>query len=98
AAVLLAVHYGLDRTKGLDPTATLRPITQFPTDRTSYVPVAKVPIPPVSPALAIPDPTAHGRSSKDATNSTLESEFLIDDNGVLDHFYAALANLSTGPN
>ncbi|WP_433974350.1 GDSL-type esterase/lipase family protein [Tunturiibacter lichenicola] len=98
AAILLAVHYGLDRTKGLDPTSTIRPITQFPTDRTSYVPVAKVPIPPVSPTLAIPDPNARGRSPKDAANSTLQSEFLIDDNGVLDHFYAALENLSTGPN
>jgi lysophospholipase L1-like esterase len=95
--ILLGVHYGLDRTKGLDPASTLRPITQFQFNRASFVPVIKVPIPPVPATLAVPDPFAKGRTTADAANSTLQSEFLIDDNGALDHFYAALRNLSEGP-
>jgi lysophospholipase L1-like esterase len=98
AAILLGVHYGLDRTKGLDPSTALRPIGKFPSGRASYVPVIKAPTPPVSPTLAIPDPMAHGLSAKDAANATLQSDFLIDDSGALDHFYSALQNLSTGQN
>ncbi|WP_158942746.1 GDSL-type esterase/lipase family protein [Granulicella sp. S190] len=96
--ILLGVHYGLDRTKGIDPASTLRPIGQFQFTRASFVPVVRVPIPQVPATLAVPDPFAHGRTAADAANSTLQSEFLIDDNGALDHFYAALRNLSTGPN
>jgi lysophospholipase L1-like esterase len=95
--ILLGVHYGLDRSKGLDPT-TLRPITQFQFTRASFIPVIKTPLPPVPPTLAIPDPLAHGRTTADAANSTLQSDFLNDDNGALDHFYAALSQLSTSPN
>jgi lysophospholipase L1-like esterase len=93
AAILLAVHYGISRTKGLDP-ATLRPIANFPKGPTAFFPVVKVPLPPTPAALAIPDPLAHG--VKAAANSTLESQFLYDSNGALDHFYAALRDLHSG--
>ncbi|MCU1249611.1 MAG: hypothetical protein JWQ49_2640 [Edaphobacter sp.] len=93
AAILLAVHYGISRTKGLDPS-TLRPIAKFPSGPTAFFPIAKVPFPPTPAALAIPDPLAHGL--KAAANSTLESKFLIDYNGALDHFYAALRDLHSG--
>src|SRR5437868_3206151 len=93
AAILLAVHYGISRTKGLD-LATLRPIATFPKGRTAFVPIAKVPQPPTPATLAIPDPLAHG--VKAAANSTLESQYLYDGNGALDHFYAALRDLQSG--
>src|SRR5882672_3120396 len=93
AAILLAVHYGISRTKGLDPAA-LRPIDKFPSGPTAFFPVVKTPLPPTPAALAIPDPLAHGL--KAAANSTLESQFLIDNNGALDHFYAALRDLHAG--
>jgi lysophospholipase L1-like esterase len=89
-AILLAVHYGFSSTKGLD-LSTLRPITNFPSGRTAFFPIAKVPPPPPPITLAIPDPLAHG--VKAAANSTLESKFLIDNNGALDHFYVALRDL-----
>jgi lysophospholipase L1-like esterase len=92
-AILLAVHYGFSSAKGLDLSA-LRPITNFPSGRTAFFPIAKVPPPPPPAALAIPDPLAHG--VKAAANSTLESKFLIDNNGALDHFYAALRDLRSG--
>ncbi|HEX4578177.1 MAG TPA: GDSL-type esterase/lipase family protein [Edaphobacter sp.] len=92
-AILLAVHYGVSSTKGLDPS-TLRPITSFPSGRAAFFPVVKVPLPPTPAALAIPDPMAHGL--KAAANSTLESQFLFDNNGALDHFYAALRDLRNG--
>jgi lysophospholipase L1-like esterase len=92
-AILLAVHYGLSSTKGFDP-ATLRPITNFPSGPTAFFPIVKVPLPPTPAALAIPDPLAHG--VKAAANSTLESQFLLDGNGALDHFYAALRDLHNG--
>jgi lysophospholipase L1-like esterase len=91
-AILLAVHYGVSSTKGLDPT-TLRPITSFPSGYAIF-PIVKVPLPPTPAALAIPDPMAHGL--KAAANSSLESQFLIDNNGALDHFYAALRELHSG--
>jgi lysophospholipase L1-like esterase len=93
AAILLAVHYGFSTTTGLD-LATLRPITNFPSGQTAFFPIVKVPFPPTPAALAIPDPLAHG--VKAAANSTLESKFLIDNNGVLDHFYLALRDLHNG--
>jgi lysophospholipase L1-like esterase len=92
-AILLAVHYGFSSTKGLD-LSTLRPITNFPSGRIAFFPIVKVPLPPTPAALAIPDPLAHGL--KAAANSTLESKFLIDNNGALDHFYAALRDLRNG--
>jgi lysophospholipase L1-like esterase len=93
AALLLAVHYGISRTKGLDP-ATLRPIANFPKGPTAFFPIVKVPLPPTPATLAIPDPLAHGL--KAAANSTLESKFLFDNNGALDHFYAGLRDLHAG--
>jgi lysophospholipase L1-like esterase len=93
AAILLAVHYGISRTKGFD-LATLRPIATFPKDPTAFFPIVKVPLPPTPAALAIPDPLAHGLRA--AANSTLESQFLYDGNGALDHFYAALRDLHSG--
>ncbi len=93
AAILLAVHYGISRSKGLNP-ATLRPITSFPSGPTAYFPIVKVPLPPTPAAFAIPDPLAHGL--KAAANSTLESQYLFDSNGALDHFYAALRDLHVG--
>jgi lysophospholipase L1-like esterase len=92
-AILLAVHYGFSGTRGLN-LSTLRPITHFPSGRTAFFPIAKVPLPPTPPILAIPDPLAHG--VKAAANSTLESKFLIDNNGALDHFYVALSDLHNG--
>src|SRR4051794_32652682 len=93
AAILLAVHYGISRAKGLDPAA-LRPIVSFPKGRAAFVPIVRVPFPSTPAALAIPDPLAHG--VKAAANSTLESQYLFDGNGALDHFYAALRDLHSG--
>jgi hypothetical protein len=45
-AILLGVHYGVNRSKGFD-LAAARPITQFRFDRASVVPVVKMPVPPV---------------------------------------------------
>jgi lysophospholipase L1-like esterase len=92
-AILLVIHYSVGSAKGLDPSA-LRPITDFPSGRASLIPIVKLPPPPVSPVFAIPDPLAHG--VKAAANSTLESQFLADSNGSLDHFYAALRDLRSG--
>ena len=93
AAILLTVHYGISSTKGLN-LATLRPIVDLPSGEASVFPIVKLPFPPTPPALAIPDPLSHGL--KAVANSTLESQFLIDNNGVLDHFYAALRDLHSG--
>jgi lysophospholipase L1-like esterase len=92
-AILLVVHYAVSATKGLDPSS-LRPIAAFPSGRASLIPIVKLPPPPLPAVFAIPNPTAHGL--KAAANSTLESQFLIDNNGSLDHFYAALRQLHTG--
>jgi lysophospholipase L1-like esterase len=94
AAILLAVHYGVSATKGLDPS-TLRPITDFPSGEASLIPIIKLPPPPVPAIFAIPQPKF--RKGKVAVaNGTLDSQFLIDNDGVLDHFYAALRDLQTG--
>ena len=92
-AILLTVHYGVSSAKGLDP-ATLRPITDFPSDRAAFFPIVKAPLPALPASLAIPDPLAHGVQA--AANSTLETQFLFDNNGALDHFYAALRDLHNG--
>lgn len=94
AAILLAVHYGINVTKGLD-LSTLRPITDFPSGRASLVPIVKVPPPPIPAVFAVPKPKLRGAAAV-ASNFTLESQFLIDNNGALDHFYAALCDLRTG--
>src|SRR5271163_839467 len=94
AAILLVVHYAVSATKGLDPS-TLRPITDFPSGQASIIPIVKVPPPPVPAILAVPRPKVRGNAAV-AANTTLESQFLIDNNGALDHFYAALRELRTG--
>jgi lysophospholipase L1-like esterase len=93
AAILLAVHR-VNATKGLDPSA-LRPIADFPSGRASFTPLVKVPPPPIPAIFAVSKPKLRGAIAV-ASNSTLESQFLIDNNGALDHFYAALRDLRTG--
>jgi lysophospholipase L1-like esterase len=95
AAILLAVHYGLSATKGLNPT-TLRPITDFPTTRASLIPIVKLPPPPVPAVFAVPKPKVRKNNAAAIANITPDSQFLIDNNGALDHFYAALRDLHTG--
>jgi lysophospholipase L1-like esterase len=95
AAILLGIHYGTRTARGLDP-AVLHPAVEFPRDRAAIFPIVPIAPPPVPETLAIPDPMLHGRTSAEAANPTLESEFLVDDAGALDHFYSALADLSTG--
>jgi lysophospholipase L1-like esterase len=92
-AILLTAHYAVSKTTGLD-LASLRPIVAFPSGESSLLPVATVPPPPIPTVFAVPDPLAHGL--KAAANSTLESQFLIDNSGALDHFYAALRDLHNG--
>jgi lysophospholipase L1-like esterase len=94
AAILLAVHYGISAAKGLSPSA-LRPIADFPSGRASLIPIVKVPPPPVPAIQAVPRPKLRG-SVAVAANTTLESQFLIDNNGALDHFYSALRELREG--
>jgi lysophospholipase L1-like esterase len=94
AAILLAVHYGVSATKGLDPSA-LSFITAFPSGRASLIPLVKVPPPPIPTIFAVPKPKLRGAVAV-ASSLTLESQFLIDNNGALDHFYAALRDLHTG--
>jgi lysophospholipase L1-like esterase len=93
-AVLLTVHYRVSAAKGFDPS-TLRSIADFPTGRASLLPIIKVPPPPVSAVLAVPKPKIRGNVAI-AANPTLDSQFLIDNDGALDHFYAALRDLRTG--
>ena len=93
AAILLVVH-GVSATKGLDP-ASLRPITAFPSAKSSILPLAKLPLPPVPAILAVPKPKIRNNAAV-AANPTLDSQFLIDSNGVLDHFYQALSDLRAG--
>jgi lysophospholipase L1-like esterase len=94
AVILLGVHYGLDPRRGLDP-ATLRPVADFRFDRASFVPILPVPLPPVPEVFAIPSPSAPGWTEAGAANLTLESPYLYDDAGVLDHFYNGLRALSS---
>jgi lysophospholipase L1-like esterase len=96
-AILLGMRYGVDRTKGFD-VASVRPIGEFRFDRASVTPVVAVPLPGVPPQLAIPDPMGHGAAGEHsaAANTEVESEFLFDENGALDHFYAALRGLHEG--
>ena len=93
AAILLAVHYGVSSTKGLDPS-TLRPITDFPSGEASLIPIVKLPPPPVPAIFAVPKPKI--RTKVVPANPTLDSQFLIDNDGALNHFFAALRDLQTG--
>jgi lysophospholipase L1-like esterase len=93
AAILLVVHYGVSATKGFNPS-TLRPITDFPSGRASLIPIVKVPPPPVPAILAVPKPKVR-KNAAAVANATPDSQFLIDNNGALDHFYAALRDLHT---
>ncbi len=94
AAILLAVHYGVSATKGFDPSA-LRSIADFPSGKASLIPLVKVPPPPIPAVFAVPKPKLRGAIAV-ASNLTLESQFLIDNDGALDHFYSALRDLHTG--
>jgi lysophospholipase L1-like esterase len=94
AAILLAVHYATGSAKGLDPSS-LRPITDFPSGESSIVPIVKLPPPPVPAVLAVPKPKIRGHAAV-AANLTLDSQFLIDNNGALDHFYETLRQLHSG--
>ena len=94
AAILLAVHYGVSSTKGLSPS-TLRPITDFPTGEASLIPIVKLPPPPVPAIFAVPKPK-YRKGTVAVANGTLDSQFLIDNDGALDHFYAALRDLQIG--
>ncbi len=94
AAILLAVHYATGSAKGLDPSS-LRPIADFPSGEASIIPIVKLPPPPVPAILAVPKPKIRGHAAV-ASNPTLDSQFLVDNNGALDHFYEALRNLQTG--
>jgi lysophospholipase L1-like esterase len=92
AAILLGVRYA-DPQRGLQ-LSSLKPVADFRFDRASFVPVIRLPEPGVPPAFAIPDPNEPGWTEASAANLTLNSPFLFDQAGVLDHFYAALRDLS----
>src|ERR1700733_566875 len=94
AAILLTVHYTTGSAKGLDPSS-LRPITDFPSGESSLVPIVKLPPPPVPAVFAVPKPKIRGHAAV-AANLTLDSQFLIDNNGALDHFYETLRQLHSG--
>ena len=94
AAILLAVHYATGSAKGLDPSS-LRPITDFPSGESSLVPIVKLPPPPVPAVLAVPKPKIRGHAAV-AAILTLDSQFLVDNNGALDHFYESLRQLRSG--
>jgi lysophospholipase L1-like esterase len=93
-AIELGLHAANPRL-GLDPSS-LRPIGEFRFDSASFVPVQPAPVPSEISALAVPDPEAPGWSPESAANLTLESRFLFDQSGALDHFYAALQGLARG--
>src|ERR1700679_7471 len=94
AAILLAVHYATGSAKGLDPSS-LRPITDFPSGEASIIPIVKLPPPPVPAIFAVPKPKIRGHAAI-AANPTLDSQFLVDNNGALDHFYQSLQQLHAG--
>ena len=95
AGILLGVHYGLTPARGLDP-ASLRPALHFRFDRASFVPVAPRPLPGVPETLAVPKPNLSNFNADSAANLTVESRFLFDQAGAMDHFYAALDDLASG--
>jgi lysophospholipase L1-like esterase len=94
ATIQLGVH-AADPKLGLD-VRSLRPVAEFRFDRASLTPVVAAPVPSEIPTLAIPDPDEPGWSPESAASLTLDSPYLFDQNGVLDHFYAALQTLASG--
>jgi lysophospholipase L1-like esterase len=94
AAILLGVHLILPA-RGFVP-ASLRPMVEFRTDRASFKPVIAIPVPTEIAALAVPSPDAPGWTAASAAGLTQKTEFLFDQAGSLDHFYAALRDLASG--
>jgi lysophospholipase L1-like esterase len=94
AAILLAVHLAAPA-KGLDPHS-LRAATSFRSDRASFIPVVPLPLPGIPENLAVPNPNAPGFNPAAAANLSMVSPYLMDNGGGLDHFYAALDDLTTG--
>ncbi len=94
AAIMLVVHFATGNAKGLDPSS-LRPIADFPSGESSIVPIIKLPPPPIPAVFAVPKPKIRGHAAV-AANLTLDSQFLIDNNGALDHFYETLRQLHSG--
>jgi lysophospholipase L1-like esterase len=88
AAILLAVHSANPK-RGFDP-ASVRAMWGFRFDRAAFTPVMRVPEPGVPAALQVPDPDALGWTAASAANLTMQTEFLFDQSGVMDHFYGAL--------
>jgi len=95
AGILLEFHYAVSPDKGLDP-ASVRAVTAFRMDRTAFVPVVELPGPEAPDMLAVPNPTRPGWNAAAAANLSLESEYLVDGSGSLDHFYQALDELARG--
>jgi lysophospholipase L1-like esterase len=91
AATLLGIHYA-DPQRGLQ-WSSLGPVSEFRFDRASFVPMIRLPEPGVPIQLAVPDPDEPDWTVASAANLTLNSPFLFDQAGVLDHFYAALRDL-----
>ena len=91
-AIMVAIHYETDGGKGADLRAALQPIADF--SHSVWLPVAPVPVPGVPEALAVPHPPVGKMSgalaSILASNPKADTDYLEDDGGVLDHFYAAL--------
>ena len=83
------------RTRGFDP-ASVRAVTAFRMDRASLVPVVALPGPQPPDSLAVPNPTLPSFNAAAAANLTLESQYLVDNSGSLDHFYQALGELEGG--
>ena len=95
AAILLGVRYGGAASKGMDPAA-LRSVTAFRFDRAAFMPVVPRPLPEVPANLAIAKPNVPGWNASAAANLSLQTEYLIDGTGALDHFYSALSDLADG--
>lgn len=94
AITLLVVHCFLPN-RGL-ALSSLRPAVEFRFDRAAFTPVISSPVPSEVPALAVPDPDSPGWTITSAANLTLNTPFLFDQAGTLDHFYAALQALAKG--
>jgi len=95
AGIMLEVHYAVNPARGLDP-ASLRPALDFRFERTAFVPVTARPLPGVPETLAIANPNTPGWTPMGAANLSLESKYLGDGSGAMDHFYSALNDLATG--
>jgi len=95
AGILLEYHYAVDPSKGFDP-ASVRGVAAFRMDRASLIPVVALPGPQLPEALGVPNPTLPGWNAAAAANLTLESQYLVDNAGSLDHFYQALDDLASG--